>query len=84
MDLDLLIYGEGRLEQPGLNLPREDVVQFAFVLRPLAEVAGERVHPASGKSYAQLWAEFDRASHPMHRVSLFDDRTTGPNPGQIV
>jgi len=46
LDLDLLLYGDGRIDSPGLTVPHPRMPQRAFVLRPLAELAPEKV-PAS-------------------------------------
>ncbi len=55
LDLDLLCFGD--LVSPSLRLPRDDVLEHAFVLRPLAELAPERRHPVSGVSFAEHWRE---------------------------
>ncbi len=57
LDLDLLLYGEAVIEEPGLRLPREEILRYAFVLRPLAELAPELRHPTAGRTLAELWAE---------------------------
>lgn len=46
LDLDLLLYGEARIDSPGLTLPHPRWTQRAFVLRPLAELAPGRATPA--------------------------------------
>lgn len=46
LDLDLLLYGDGRIDSPGLTVPHPRMPQRAFVLRPLAELAPGKV-PAS-------------------------------------
>lgn len=46
LDLDLLMYGDGRIDSPGLVLPHPRWRQRAFVLRPLAEIAPQRVDAA--------------------------------------
>ncbi len=58
LDLDLLLYGDDIIERPGLRLPREEVVEYAFVLKPLSEIAPDRVHPELGKTFKTLWEEF--------------------------
>jgi 2-amino-4-hydroxy-6-hydroxymethyldihydropteridine diphosphokinase len=68
LDLDLLLYDDAVLDEPGLVLPRDDITRYAFVLRPLAEIAGGERHPVSGKTYNELWAAFDAGSQPMQRV----------------
>lgn len=45
LDLDLLLYGELRLDDPLLTLPHPRMAERAFVLRPLAEIAPALVSP---------------------------------------
>jgi 2-amino-4-hydroxy-6-hydroxymethyldihydropteridine diphosphokinase len=54
LDLDLLTYGDAALDLAGLQLPREDILRYAFVLRPLAELAPDVRHPGRA-----LWQTFD-------------------------
>jgi 2-amino-4-hydroxy-6-hydroxymethyldihydropteridine diphosphokinase len=41
LDLDLLVYGEEQLDEPGLHLPHPHLHERAFVLVPLAEIAAK-------------------------------------------
>jgi 2-amino-4-hydroxy-6-hydroxymethyldihydropteridine diphosphokinase len=43
LDLDILIYGEGRMTSPSLTIPHPRMGLRAFVLIPLAEIAPQRV-----------------------------------------
>jgi 2-amino-4-hydroxy-6-hydroxymethyldihydropteridine diphosphokinase len=70
LDIDLLMYDDLVANSADLNLPRPDILDYAFVLRPLAEIAPQLVHPLTGKTLATHWAEFDQASHPLRPVSL--------------
>ncbi|MGB3067012.1 MAG: 2-amino-4-hydroxy-6-hydroxymethyldihydropteridine diphosphokinase [Ottowia sp.] len=45
LDLDLLLYGDGRIDSPLLTLPHPRMTERAFVLVPLAEIAPGRVPP---------------------------------------
>lgn len=70
MDLDLLLHDNRVVEHDGLRLPRGDVLRYAFVLKPLAAMIPEQVHPVTGRSYADLWADFDDSGQPLTAVNL--------------
>jgi 2-amino-4-hydroxy-6-hydroxymethyldihydropteridine diphosphokinase len=74
LDLDLLLYGSAIMNEPGLVLPRPDLLRYAFMLGPLATLAGDRRHPVTGESFASLWSRFDRSSHPLTEVRMPDLR----------
>ena len=48
LDLDLLLYGDTRIETPTLSVPHPRLHERAFVLWPLAEIAPELVIPGRG------------------------------------
>ena len=48
LDLDLLLYGEERLDTPTLTVPHPRLHERAFVLRPLADVAPNMIIPGRG------------------------------------
>ena len=56
IDVDILLYGGAvlNLDQPDLQLPHPRLAERAFVLTPLAELAGELVHPVLRRSMAEL------------------------------
>ncbi len=58
LDLDLLLYDDLVSHENGLALPRGEITKYAFVLCPLAEIAGQMRHPVNGKRYADLWQAF--------------------------
>ena len=73
LDLDLLTYGEGPLQEGDIRLPRSEILDYAFVLRPLADVAGDERHPLDGRRYRELWAAFDRPDQRLWPVPLVFD-----------
>ena len=56
LDLDLLLYGDRRIDEPDLVVPHPRLHERAFVLEPLCELAPERVHPGLGVTLAELAA----------------------------
>jgi 2-amino-4-hydroxy-6-hydroxymethyldihydropteridine diphosphokinase len=65
LDLDLVLYGERVVHEPGLSVPHPRMLQRAFVLAPLAEIAPDAVVPGPGRAPARvrdLLAGIDLAS----------------------
>lgn len=54
LDLDLLLYGDEVMDEPGLSLPHPHLHERAFVLVPLAEIAPRLVVPGRGEVSALL------------------------------
>jgi 2-amino-4-hydroxy-6-hydroxymethyldihydropteridine diphosphokinase len=68
LDLDLLLFDDLILETPSLQLPHPRMIERAFVLVPLAEIAPNWVEPVSGKAIAQLVQGVDCSG--VRRVSI--------------
>ena len=65
LDIDIVLYGDLVLQGDGhLDLPRKEL-RHAFVLKPVADIAPELVHPVSGRTMAELWAAFPVESEPL-------------------
>ena len=57
LDIDVLMYDDLHGTFDGLVLPRAEILRNAFVLRPLALIAPDLLHPGEGKPMAQVWHE---------------------------
>ncbi|MGR9071608.1 MAG: 2-amino-4-hydroxy-6-hydroxymethyldihydropteridine diphosphokinase [Gammaproteobacteria bacterium] len=60
LDLDLLLYGGYVISDGRLQIPRDEITRYAFVLEPLAEIAPELRHPITHIKYSTLWEKFDK------------------------
>lgn len=60
LDLDILTYDDAKGVVDGVELPRAEILKNAFVLRPMADIAGDELHPVCGQSYRQLWQDYQR------------------------
>jgi len=58
IDLDLLLYGERKIDEPGLTVPHARLHERLFVLEPLAELAPDALVPGRGR-VAELLAELE-------------------------
>lgn len=70
LDIDLLIYNDLIIEERPIRVPRDDVLKYSFVLRPIAELAPNHRHPVTGKTLLAHWQEFDATSHPLEETSV--------------
>jgi len=56
LDLDLILYGDHMIAEPGLTVPHPRFRNRRFVLEPLNEIAPDLVDPVSGCTIADLLA----------------------------
>jgi len=54
LDLDILLYDDIIMNTETLTIPHPLMQEREFVLRPLSEIAGEKVHPVLKKKIGEL------------------------------
>ena len=70
LDIDILDYKGASSDIDGVELPRGEILDNAYVLAPLAEMAPERQHPSTGIPYAALWEAHRDRMQPVRRVTF--------------
>lgn len=71
LDLDLILHGDLILNDNNLQIPRDEIERYAFVLEPLAEIAPAFLHPVNHKSYSQLWDEYDKTNLKQYKIPSY-------------
>ncbi len=62
LDLDLILFGDQRIEEDGLVVPHPRFRERLFVLEPLAEVAPGWIDPGTGQTVSALLEQARRAA----------------------
>ena len=83
LDIDVLLYDALIFKGPGnLELPRPELAEQAFVLRPMVDIAPQCVHPIIGRSLREIWEAMSADDHqsvqmsrvtPVHQVLNLSD-----------
>lgn len=83
LDIDLLLYNNTVMKSPTITLPREEITSAAHVLKPLADLIPEDIHPVVNKTYARLLTDFTKQNagiiETLHQVSLGEKASKTPN-----
>jgi 2-amino-4-hydroxy-6-hydroxymethyldihydropteridine diphosphokinase len=70
MDLDILLYDAVVSDEPGLVLPRPDLVRRAYMLKPMVDLAPDFRHPILGKSMREIWEASALKGHELIATTL--------------
>ena len=80
MDLDILLFGQLISTEPGFVIPRPDLLRRPYMLKPMADIAPDVVHPQLQKSMRELWESFDSAGHEMQAFDISNDAAALTSP----
>ncbi|GJL81613.1 MAG: 2-amino-4-hydroxy-6-hydroxymethyldihydropteridine diphosphokinase [marine bacterium B5-7] len=58
LDIDILLYGDANLHGHGFDIPRGEILEHDYVLKPLTDLLPETCHPQNGRSFGDLWTEY--------------------------
>ena len=64
IDIDILLFDDLICDAP-VELPRAEIIENAYVLWPLSELAPNLQHPILKKTYTELWDQFDKKTQSL-------------------
>ena len=70
LDIDILLYDDLHLISPELEIPRDEILTAAHVLKPLADLAPNQLHPACQRTMGDLWRAFPRQNSGLIPIAL--------------
>ena len=70
LDLDLLLFDDLDLRSEGMDVPRDEITKYAFVLKPLCDLVPDLKHPVTGETMQALWEKMSKDVQPMRVVEV--------------
>ncbi len=68
LDLDLLLYGNAILYDNGLDVPRREIFEHAYILKPICDLLPGLIHPVTGESFGEIWGRLSTLQPALHLV----------------
>ena len=70
IDLDILLYEDLVMNEPNIQIPREEILESPHVLKPLSDIAPDLQHPIEKQGYRDLWQAMSANSARLDLVNL--------------
>lgn len=68
LDIDILLYDDLIVYDDQLEIPRKEILKFAHVLKPLADLAPDLEHPVEHRTISEIWASSAGRDARLERV----------------
>ena len=70
LDIDLLLYGNLIYKSELVTIPRPDILEYSFVLKPLSVVAPDLIHPLTKKTIQEHWQIMNKKKNSLEMIDL--------------
>ncbi len=70
LDIDILLYGKTTGKVDGVELPRGEICENAFVLWPLSQIAPRQNHPVLKRPFRDIWQDYDKGRQQLWPVDF--------------
>jgi len=68
IDLDILTYDQDIFVYDGKHIPHPNLIKYHYITEPLAEIAPDFRHPATGKTIKEISSEITKATQEFERI----------------
>ena len=72
LDLDMLLYDEVVFHEQGIDVPRREIFEHAYILKPLADLLPMTPHPMTGEPFAEIWLRLGPHQEALFAVGGLD------------
>jgi len=70
VDVDVLTYGQLHGNAEGIELPRPEILENAYVLWPLSQVLYDEIYPGGKRSFGALWQQYDKTRQKIWSIDF--------------
>lgn len=72
IDIDLLLAGKIIFYSEDLNIPRQGITQYPFILKPLLDITPDLINPLNDQPYREIWSKICNTpnAHKMEKVEI--------------
>lgn len=70
VDVDVLTYGKCCGDLQGVQLPRPEILENAYVLWPLSQVLDDDIHPSTALTYGELWNKYEKSRQKIWSIDF--------------
>ncbi len=70
LDIDILLFGEEVIKFGKYAFPRDELVKYPFMLKPLVDIAPKLIHPETHQPFIDLWRELSNKKHILTEIKL--------------
>ena len=70
LDIDILLYGDEVIKFGKYAFPRDELVKYPFMLKPLIDIAPALTHPETREPFIELWRELSNKKHTLTEIKL--------------
>jgi len=70
LDIDILLYDDLYIISPVLQIPRPEIMSFSHVLKPLADLAPNVLHPVCRNTITEIWHAYPGDRNALREIDL--------------